>query len=127
MASINILGKEFPLEYTVEAMKAVSDKYGGTQEAVETFETASRDDQLEATIFMLSAMMKGAERRERLRCSLWGEEYKGTPALDFETLLQIMNPQDLRNMSEVIFETIRGSSKTTVDVLPDNKKKEDPK
>lgn len=125
MASINILGKEFPLEYTVEAMKAVSDKYGGTQEAVETFETGSRDDQLEATIFMLSAMMKGAERRERLRCLLWGEEYKGTPALDFDTLLQIMNPQDLRNMSEVIFETIRGSSKTTVDVLPDNKKKED--
>ena len=125
MASINILGKEFPLEYTVEAMKAVSDKYGDTQEAVETFETGSRDNQLEATIFMLSAMMKGAERRERLRCLLWGEEYKGTPALDFDTLLQIMNPQDLRNMSEVIFETIRGSSKTTVDVLPDNKKKED--
>lgn len=125
MASITILGKEFPIEYTVQVMENVMKKYGGTAQAVEKM--SSGDDQLHDTIFMLSEMMKGAERRERVRCALWNEEYKGTPALDYETLLEIMNPTDLQSMADALLEAINESSKTTTEVYPDAKKNEDTK
>lgn len=122
MASITLLGKEFPIEYTVQVMEAVTKKYGGTAQAVEQMD--SGEDKLRDTIFMLSEMMKGAERRERVRCALWGEEYTGTPALSYETLLEIMNPEDLRTMADALVEAINESSKVTTEIYPEPKKKE---
>lgn len=122
MASITILGKEFPIEYTVQVMEQITKRYGGTAEAVERME--SGEDQLHDTIFMLAEMMKGAEKRERVRCALWGEEFKGTPALTYEQLLEVMNPEDLQNMADALVEAINASSKQTTQVYPDNKKKE---
>lgn len=122
MASITILGKEFPIEYTVQVMENVMKKYGGTAQAVE--QMSSGEDKLHDTIFMLAEMMKGAERRERVRCALWGEEYKGTPALDYDTLLEVMNPTDLQSMADALLEAINESGKATTEVYPDAKKNE---
>lgn len=122
MAHITLLGKDFPIEYTISVMEAVAQKFGGTAEASEAMNSMDPTDQLHATVFMLAEMMKGAERRERVRCSLWGEEYQGTPSLDYETLISIMNPEDLRNMADVIFDTINGSTKQTMEVAPSAKK-----
>ena len=122
MASITLLGKEFPIEYTVQVMEAVTKKYGGTAQAVEQMD--SGEDKLHDTIFMLAEMMKGAEKRERVRCALWGEEYKGTPALDYETLLEIMNPDDLKAMADALVDAIHGSSSVTTEVYPEPKKNE---
>ena len=122
MASITLLGKEFPLEYTVQVMDAVTKKFGGTVEAVEGM--SDGEHQLENTIFLLAAMMKGAERREKVRCALWHEEYKGPEAPDYDTLMQIMNPEDLRNMAAALVEAINESNRVTTEAIPD-KKKED--
>ncbi|MBQ2649813.1 MAG: hypothetical protein IJF82_20870 [Achromobacter sp.] len=125
MTHITLLGKDFPLEYTVQVMDEVTKKYGGTAEAASAvLNDTDPADQLHNIVFMLSAMMKGAERRERVRCALWGEEYKGTPALDYETLLEIMNIEDLHNMADVIVEVVAGASKPTVDLVQDPKKNE---
>ena len=122
MASITLLGKEFPLEYTVQVMEEMTKRFGGTAEAVESM--SSGDKQLENTIFLLSAMMKGAERRERVRCALWHEEFKGAEAPDYETLMQIMNPEDLRNMANCLIQAINEANMTTTELAPDAKKNE---
>lgn len=122
MASITLLGKEFPLEYTVQVMEAVSARFGGTAEAVD--QMTSGENQLQNTVFMLAEMMKGAERRERVRCALWGEEYKGTPALDYDTLIGIMNPSDLQRMADALTAAIEESQGVTTEVVPDTKKNE---
>lgn len=123
MASITLLGKEFPLEYTVQVMEEVTKRFGGTIEAVEGM--SSGENQLENTIFLLAAMMKGAERRERVRCALWHEEFKGSEAPDYETLMAVMNPEDLRNMASALVEAINESQKVTTEVVMDPKKNED--
>lgn len=125
MAHITLLGKDFPIEYTISVMEAVAKKFGGTAEASEALTSMDSEDQLHATVFMLAEMMKGAEKRERVRCSLWGEEFKGVPALDYETLLSIMNPDDLRNMADAIFSTINASSEQTMEVAPSKKNQEE--
>lgn len=122
MASITLLGKDFPLEYTVQVMEAVSARFGGTAEAVD--QMTSGENQLQNTVFMLAEMMKGAERRERVRCALWGEEYKGTPALDYDTLIGIMNPSDLQRMADALTAAIEESQGVTTEVVPDTKKNE---
>lgn len=122
MASITLLGKEFPLEYTVQVMEDVTKRFGGTAEAVEGM--SSGDNQLENTIFLLASMMKGAERRERVRCALWGEEFKGPEAPDYQTLMEVMNPADLRNMANALVEAINESQKVTTDIVEDPKKNE---
>lgn len=122
MASITLLGKDFPLEYTVQVMEAVSARFGGTAEAVD--QMTSGENQLQNTVFMLAEMMKGAERRERVRCALWGEEFKGTPALDYDTLIGIMNPSDLQRMADALTEAINESQGVTTEVVPDTKKNE---
>lgn len=122
MASITLLGKDFPLEYTVQVMEAVSARFGGTAEAVD--QMTSGENQLQNTVFMLAEMMKGAERRERVRCALWGEEFKGTPALDYDTLIGIMNPSDLQRMADALTEAIEESQAVTTEVVPDTKKNE---
>ncbi len=122
MASITLLGKEFPLEYTVQVMEAVTKRFGGTAEAVEQME--SGENQLQNTIFMLAEMMKGAEKRERVRCALWNEEYKGNPALDYDTLIGIMNPDDLKTMADALMAAINESNLVTTEVVPDAKKNE---
>lgn len=123
MASITLFGKEFPLEYTVQVMEDVTKRFGGTVEAVEGL--SSGENQLENTIFLLAAMMKGAERRERVRCALWNEEFKGPAAPDYNTLMESMNMVDLRNMASALVEAITESQKVTTEIQPDAKKNED--
>ena len=120
MASITLLGKEFPLEYTVQVMEEVTKRFGGTVEAIEGMN--DEEHQLENTIFLLAAMMKGAERRERVRCALWHEEYTGPEAPDYDTLMQIMNPEDLRNMANSLIQAINDAGRITPEIVPDAKK-----
>ena len=124
MASITLLGREFPLEYTVEVMEQVAKKYGGSAEAASAV-LANGENRLHDVVYLLSLMMKGGERRERVRCALYGEEYKGTPALDYDTLIAIMNADDLQKMADILVSTVVASGKQTIEVAPDPKKNKD--
>lgn len=121
MAHITIMGKDFPLEYTVEVMENITKKYGSSTKATETLNSEDGATKLSDTIWMLSEMMRGAEHRERVRCSLFGEEFTGTPALTYEQLRQVMNTQDLQNMANAIEQSFIEAGVRTTEIVEDPK------
>lgn len=116
MASITLLGVEFQVTYTVQAMKDVEKEFGK--------DWADADERLPSTIFILYKLMKAATRREKLRCDLFHEEYKGPEVPDFETLQEIMTPEDIRNAADAIQTALAEAGKVSLETRPDPKKNE---
>lgn len=75
--NIEILGKSFPMSMGLDAVKEITELLGCSLEQLgDTIFSAAMADQLVIYSKMAESMIKSAQRRERVKCKMFGEEYK---------------------------------------------------
>lgn len=115
--NITILGKEFPIEYTIQAQQEMAEKFGDS-----FFDEVSTDSFVSAAKSMMdisciiSILMNGAEKRERVRCMMYDEEFKGPKALTAEEVAAAVHPRDFVGYRGAIIECIKSAQKVTVEI-----------
>lgn len=121
MKEVTILGKNYPIEYTVEAQSKFAEKGGGLKR-VSTVITNYPS-------FALSTMMVAAAHRKKVFAKMEGTEYDGPEPMSEDELNAILMPTDLleilRDMTGVMSEAF----KTDVETAPEKntgKKKQKP-
>lgn len=92
---IKALDKDFPLSYTVEAQSKLAEKAGRLENIQSLFDTSDAAGATETTVWMLSVMMEAAVNREKIKCRMLGDEYKGGEAPTYEELRLLLNPTEL--------------------------------
>lgn len=125
--TITILGKKFPVEYTIKAQKEIAEKYGDTLfsgNSDDSFKGASKT--LEEIAGVLAILMKAAEERERVRCAMYGEEFSGPDALTVEQVLVAVSPAEIPTYQDAIMACLKGGNKTTVEIVPEKNGKATP-
>lgn len=114
---IEALGKDFPLCYTVEAQSRLAEKAGGLENIREIFKEKDTVKTTENTIWMLAVMMQAAVNREKVKCRMLGDEYRGGEAPTYEELRMLINPVELGSgVAKEINEAMQAGQKTTVEV-----------
>lgn len=120
---IEIMGKTFPLRYTVRAQEIIEDECGAdVTEALNQGGVQS----VKAAAVMVSAMMRAAEERERVRCALYGLEYHGEEALTSQQVAAAMDLSDIKRYMDAVTATINEGQKTTTEVETPKKRKATP-
>ena len=118
MKTVSILGKEYPIEYTVEAQSMIAERSGGLENVAKTLTNHAA--------FFLYAMMVGAYNRQRVLAKYSGDEYEGPEPLQEGDISAILFPKDMRTIIQTMTEVIKEASITDVEVAEEKnpKKKE---
>lgn len=120
---IEALKKDFPMAYTVEAQTIMAEKAGGIEKLDTLFDAGDAAGSTENTLWIAAVMMKAYANREKLKCKILGEEYKGGETPTYEELRLLVNVQDLgQNFVAEISEAMKAGSKTTVEVKEEKRK-----
>lgn len=129
--NIVILGKEFPIEYTIQAQQELAEKFGdsffsseGPEVSAESFESAAKS--MCDIACMISILMKAGESRERVRCLMYGEDFEGPKALTPEQVSAAMHPKDFVDYQSTILECMKSAQKTTVEIKEEKNVKTTP-
>lgn len=116
MASITVFGREYPLFYTVAAQDRLAKRFGKLEHIKEAFDTelgaAAVTDN---AAFIASALMQGAEERERVRCIAFGEEFLGHKALTYEQLCAVLHPTEIGEVMKQAMAAMKDGSQVTVE------------
>lgn len=117
--NITILGKEFPIEYTIQAQQEMAEKFGDSffefsEENSGSFVSAAKS--MMDVSCIISILMSGAEKRERVRCMMYGEEFTGPKALTAEEVAAAVHPGNFLEYRVAIVECIKSAQKTTVEI-----------
>lgn len=116
---LTLLGQEFTLCYTISAQIKISDYLGGLDKLQDAITDSEKG--AENLLFLVAALMRGGEERERLRCKMYDEEYTGRVALTAEQLREAVTPGDLAELLKVVIETMKDGNKVTVELAPSKK------
>lgn len=119
MASVTLFGQAYPLEYTIMAQSIIAQRFGSIEKLDTEIEGGGVADMMDNVTFIMAALLKGGEQRERARCKLTGEEYAGKPAPAYEDLLAVLTPLDAKGMMAKCMEVMTEAAKTTVEVEPE--------
>ncbi len=120
---IEALGKDFPLCYTVEAQSKLAEKAGKLEDIQGLFERDDAAEVVENTVWMLSVMMEAAVNREKVKCRMLGEEYKGGEAPTYDDLRAILNPGEIgEKIMQEITKAMKSGNETTVEVKEEKRK-----
>lgn len=115
--NITILGKEFPIEYTIQAQQKMAEKFGDSFfNEINTDSFVSAAKSMTDISCMISILMDGAEKRERVRCMMYGEEFQGPKALTAEQIAAAVHPGDFMEYQDAILECMKSAQKTTVEI-----------
>lgn len=112
---------EYPAAYTVEAQGMLAEHFGGIENIEQAFESGTdiADDVvklMENTIFLVSAILKGGENRERVRCKMLGVECTAKAAPTFEELCAVLTPDEIPELLNDALKIMSGGNATTMDV-----------
>lgn len=113
---IEALGKDFPLCYTVEAQSKLAEKAGRLEDIQTLFDQEDAAGSTENTVWILAVMMEAAVNREKVKCRMLGEEYKGGEAPTYEELRALISPTELKDVAAIISAAMKLGQKTTVEV-----------
>lgn len=116
---VKIFGKEFDAAYTISAQKEIAENLGGLDQIKDAL---TGDGYLYNLAMMASAILKGGERRERLRCKMYGEKYVGNGSLTKEELEEAAgSAEDVKALTQMVLQTMLHGEKVTVELAPQKK------
>lgn len=113
MKEVTILGKNYPIEYTVEAQSKFAEKGGGLKR-VSTVITNYPS-------FALSTMMVAAANRKKVFAKMEGTEYDGPEPMSEDELNAILMPADLPEILKTMTGVMSEAFKTDVETAPEKK------
>lgn len=120
---IEVLKKDFPMAYTVEAQTIMAEKAGGIEKLDTLFDVDDAAESTENTLWIAAVMMKAYANREKLKCKILGEEYTGGETPTYEELRLLVDVRDLgKNFMTEISEAMKLGNKTTVEVKEEKRK-----
>ena len=119
---IEALGKDFPLCYTVEAQSKLAEKAGRLEDIHTLFDQDDPAESMENTVWILAVMMEAAVNKEKVKCRMLGEEYKGGEAPTYEDLRVLISPTEMKDVAAMISATMKLGHKTTVEVEKEKEK-----
>lgn len=126
MASITVFGKEYPLFYTVAAQDRLAKRFGKLEDIQKAFDAElGAAAVMDNAAFIASALMLGAEERERVRCLAFGEEFAGPAALTHEQLCAVLHPTEIGEVMKQAMAAMKEGSQVTVEAEVKNGKNAD--
>ena len=120
--NVTVAGKEYPMVYSVFAQRAIEKKYGSLEQMQAKLAENNDSGTLPTFIFLASVMMKAAEQRERARCQIYGEEFKGETALTAEQLEELVDISEFEGLIKAVAGTMNGGKKRDVELVDETKK-----
>jgi len=109
-ATITLAGKEYPLRFSLRAVKACTDRYGSLDGMFEAIQVKNGQvDVVDECLWLLSTLLDAGYRY----CKASGEDAPEPP--DEDTLMDML---DLAEMQGVLLRAITGDSQRTVEAEP---------
>lgn len=125
MSKLILFGQEYQLAYTVAAQATIAQRFGGIEKIDGALTEGNAVEIMDNVCFMASAMMLGAENRERVRCMALGLEYTGQKSISYDCLREAFQPSDVKAAATAIMEAIREGSTATVELKEEKGKNAD--
>lgn len=120
---LKLLGQEFPFCYTVAAQKEISDAFGGMEKIKDAF-SGTAEEVRDNALKMAAAMMRGGEKRQRLRCKMYGETYDGPSALTAKELEDVVvTAADMSALMNAVLQAMKAGNEVSVELMPSKKEK----
>ena len=113
MKEVTILGKNYPIEYTVEAESKFAEKGGGLKQVLTVISNYPS--------FALSTMMLAAAHRKKVFAKIESTEYDGPEPMSEEELNAILMPADLSNILKIMTDVMGEAFKADVETAPEKK------
>ena len=113
MKEVTILGKNYPIEYTVEAQSKFAEKCGGLKRVLTVVSNYPS--------FALSTMMLAAAHRKKVFAKIEGTEYNGPDPISEEELDAILMPADLLNILKTMTDVMGEAFEADVETAPEKK------
>lgn len=108
--TVTLAGQEYPLRFTLRAVKACTDRYGSLEGMFDAIQVKSGQvDVVDECLWLLKTLLDAGYRYSAAN----GEESPYPP--DEETLLDVL---DLKEMQGVLLSAIAGDSQRTVEADP---------
>lgn len=120
--NLSVCGIEYPVAYTVEAQNTIAKRFDGIENIEKAFDNSDIAKMVDNVAFIASALMSGAEHRERVRCAMFSIECDAKTAPTYEMLCAVMSPSDIKTAMEVIMAAIKAGNRVTVEVQPEKSK-----
>lgn len=120
--NLSVCGIEYPVAYTVEAQNAIARRFDGIENIEKAFDNSDIAKMVDNVAFIASALMSGAEHRERVRCTMFSIKCDVKTAPTYEMLCAVMSPSDIKTAMEVIMAAIKEGNRVTVEVQPEKSK-----
>lgn len=118
MKNITILGKEYPIEYTVEAQGMIVERAGGMDKLGVVFE--------EHFAFMLSTMLIAAKHKNEFFSKMNNEKYEGNEPLTEEELsdiIAILLPSEKNRIAKEVMTVVNEACKADVETVEEKGRK----
>ena len=119
---IEILGKSYPMAYTIDAQNKINEKAGGIDKIELLFDGNDPVESMQNILFMAAQMIKGAADRERLKNKLIGNEVESSVVPTYEDLSAVIEVKEIKQISQAVMKTIQEGSRITVEVEDIEKK-----
>lgn len=119
---IDELGIDVPLRYTVEAQTKIAKAAGGLEQIESYLSDKDAAETTEHIIFMAAAMMEGSINREKVKCKILGNEYKGPNPIPYEDLRLFFNALDIKEISAEVLNAMKSDNKSTVEIKAEKRK-----
>lgn len=114
---IKAIKKDLPLCYTVEAQTKIAAKAGRLEDLKDLFEKENSAETVENIIWVLAILMEAAVNREKVKCKMLGEDYKGGEPPSYDELRLLIEVKELgKETIKEIFAAMSNGSQTTVEV-----------
>lgn len=122
--NVQILGKSYPLAYTIDAQCQIDEKVSGIENIEVLFDESDPVTLLKNVVFLVSILMKAAADRERLKNKLMGNDAETVVVPTYEELLQVVEVKEIKTLMEAAMKTIQEGSQVTTEVEESEKKTE---
>lgn len=115
---ISIMGKRFPLCFTVAAQERVNREFGGL---VKMFDSLGKDADgaPSAMVALLHILMEGGAARERAISRMNGSTADIASVPDLDALKNLVTVGDVNTYKKTIFQAIQNATSVTVEVEPE--------
>lgn len=123
--NFEILGKSYPLGYTIWAQRELSAKFGSLKGVAEAFTSAEDNAQLLDRAGYIGATLMMAEyMRQKAEAEILGTEFNGEVPPTYEQLISVMDFKDAGRLTSCVYATMTEGNEVTTEVKEDRKNAE---
>lgn len=113
-----ILGKKYPMAYTVAAQSVIAKRFGGIEKIEQAFRADDIAGFMDNMTFCASAMIKGHADRETVRAITKGDKAQEFPVLTPEQIAAAILPGEVKPLASAVMAALKEGNKVEVEVSP---------